>query len=64
MTSWLDGPVPRPREERLAVARTGNDERDGHSHGAGDSDGDANRAPRPSESASWVVRTAICVEPR
>jgi len=49
---------------RLAVALGGNGDHGGNGSGNGDGDVNPDRAPQPSESASWVVRTAICVEPR
>jgi len=49
-------PLPTPEERAYLLQSRGGE--------AGSADPGPGRVPRPGESAAWVVRTALCVEPR
>jgi uncharacterized protein (DUF2126 family) len=68
-------PLPSPEEFRQRYLRTDTPQRrqaaalrrHGQSDGEAKKDAlreDPTRAPQPGESAAWIVRTALCVEPR
>ncbi len=68
-------PLPPPEEFRQRYQRTDTPERRNAAamRGRGQSEDDAKkellredpaRVPKPGESAAWIVRTALCVEPR